>query len=171
MTKLALTPAATLGDIVDLERYPITDRTNPAYQALVTRSQPCSARKALRSFRGSSAMKWSPRWRIKPLRCTVHVPFRESHTVYFKPQDDSVEPTHPLRRLMSTEKDTVAYADIPTDHLIRQIYQSDDVLSFIRDVLNLDVFHRHADPLAALNLQGFSAGNSWAGTLIVPTSA
>ena len=39
MTKLALTPAATLGDIVDLERYPITDRTNPAYQALVTRSQ------------------------------------------------------------------------------------------------------------------------------------
>jgi len=35
MTKLALTPAATLGDIVDLERYPITDRTNPAYQALV----------------------------------------------------------------------------------------------------------------------------------------
>jgi hypothetical protein len=52
-------------------------------------------------------MKWSPRWRINPdgYLCMFLL---ESHTVYFKFQDDSVEPTHPLRRLMSTEKDTVA---------------------------------------------------------------
>ena len=159
MTKLALTPAATLGDIVDLERYPITDRTNPAYQALVTRSQSLLGEEGVAIFPGFVRDEVVATMADQTL--ALHpcmFPFRESHTVYFKPQDDSVEPTHPLRRLMSTEKDTVAYADIPTDHLIRQIYQSDDVLSFIRDVLNLDVLYRHADPLAALNLQGFSAG-------------
>lgn len=67
-------------------------------------------------------------------------------------------PNHPLRRLMVTEKDTVAYADIPASHGIRQIYQSDDVLNFIKDVLKLNDIYRHADPLAALNLQGFSEG-------------
>jgi hypothetical protein len=51
---------------------------------------------------------------------------------------------------------TVAYADIPAEHLIRDIYESDDVLAFIRDVLGLDALYRHADPLAALNLQGFT---------------
>jgi hypothetical protein len=84
--------------------------------------------------------------------------FRENHTVYFKPQDESVDPQHPLRRLMNTAKDTVAYADIPAEHSIRQIYGSDDVLAFIKDVLDLDTLYRHADPLAALNLQGFTAG-------------
>ena len=84
--------------------------------------------------------------------------FRENHTVYFKPQEESVDSGHPLRRLMKTEKDTVAYADIPADNSIRQIYESDEVLSFIKDVLGLDTLYRHADPLAALNLQGFTAG-------------
>lgn len=59
---------------------------------------------------------------------------------------------------MNTAKDTVAYADIPAEHLIRQIYESDEVLAFIKDVLALDALYRHADPLAALNLQGFTAG-------------
>jgi hypothetical protein len=84
--------------------------------------------------------------------------FRENHTVYFKPQEDGVDSGHPLRRLMKTEKDTVAYADIPADNVIRNIYESDEVLSFIRDVLGLDTLYRHADPLAALNLQGFTTG-------------
>ena len=97
--------------------------------------------------------------------------FRENHTVYFKPQEESVESGHPLRRLMKTEKDTVAYADIPADNLIRRIYESDEVLSFIKDVLGLDTLYRHADPLAALNLQGFTTGQQLGCTLIAPTSA
>ncbi|MBK5355574.1 hypothetical protein JFU37_24115 [Pseudomonas sp. TH41] len=159
MTKLALTPADTLGDIVDLERYPITDRTHPAYLELVTRSQSLLGQEGVAIFPGFVRDETVSAMADQTLALHPRMfHFREKHTVYFKPQDESVDSAHPLRRLMETEKDTVAYADIPAGHSIRQIYESDEVLSFIRDVLNLDTLYRHADPLAALNLQGFTAG-------------
>ncbi|MDR7284989.1 hypothetical protein J2X84_003833 [Pseudomonas corrugata] len=159
MTTLPFTPALTLGDIIDLERYPITDRTSFAYLALVTQSQSLLGQEGVAIFpgfvRNPSVVAMADQTLALHSRM-FH--FRENHTVYFKPQDESVDPEHPLRRLMNTAKDTVAYADIPADHLIRQIYESDEVLSFIKDVLDLDALYRHADPLAALNLQGFTAG-------------
>jgi alkylated DNA repair dioxygenase AlkB len=159
MTKLALTPALTLGDIVDLERYPITDRTDPAYLELVTRSQSLLSQEGVAIFPGFVRDDTVSTMADQTLALHTRMfHFREKHTVYFKPQDESVDSAHPLRRLMETEKDTVAYADIPAEHSIRQIYESDEVLSFIKDVLNLDTLYRHADPLAALNLQGFTAG-------------
>jgi len=159
MTTLPFTPALTLGDIIDLERYPITDRTSPAYLALVTQSQSLLGQEGVAIFpgfvRNPSVVAMADQTLALHSRM-FH--FRENHTDYFKPQDESVDPEHPLRRLMNTAKDTVAYADIPADHLIRHIYESDEVLSFIKDVLDLDALYRHADPLAALNLQGFTAG-------------
>jgi hypothetical protein len=156
---LPLTPAVTLGDVIDLERYPITDRTDPAYRALVTHSQSLLGQEGVAIFPGfvrdeSVATMADQTLELHPRM--FH--FRENHTVYFKPQEENVDFGHPLRRLMKTEKDTVAYADIPGDNLIRRIYESDEVLSFIKDVLGLDTLYRHADPLAALNLQGFTTG-------------
>jgi hypothetical protein len=156
---LPLTPAVTLGDVIDLKRYPITDRTDPAYRALVTHSQSLLGQEGVAIFPGfvrdeSVATMADQTLALHPRM--FH--FRENHTVYFKPQEESVDSGHPLRRLMKTEKDTVAYADIPAENLIRRIYESDEVLSFIKDVLGLDALFRHADPLAALNLQGFTAG-------------
>jgi hypothetical protein len=159
MTLLPLTTGATLGDIIDLERYPITDRTNPAYLALVADSQALLGKEGVAIFPGFVRDKMVATMADQTLAlhpCMFH--FRENHTVYFKPQEDGVDSGHPLRRLMKTEKDTVAYADIPADNVIRNIYESDEVLSFIRDVLGLDTLYRHADPLAALNLQGFTTG-------------
>jgi hypothetical protein len=156
---LPLTPAVTLSDVIDLQRYPITDRTDPAYRALVTHSQSLLGQEGVAIFPGfvrdeSVATMADQTLALHPRM--FH--FRENHTVYFKPQEESVDSGHPLRRLMKTEKDTVAYADIPADNLIRRIYESDEVLSFIKDVLGLDTLYRHADPLAALNLQGFTTG-------------
>jgi hypothetical protein len=159
MTVLPLTPAVTLGDIIDLERYPITDRTNPAYLALVTHSQSLLGEEGDAIFPGFVRNETLATMADQTLALHPRMfHFRENHTVYFKPQEESVDSGHPLRRLMKTEKDTVAYADIPADNLIRQIYESDEVLSFVRDVLGLDKLYRHADPLAALNLQGFTVG-------------
>lgn len=159
MTTLPCKTAPALGDLIDLARYPITDRTNPAYLALVARSQSLLGQEGVAIFPGfirdeSVAAMADQTLALHPRM--FH--FREKHTVYFKPQEEGFDPGHPLQRLMDTEKDTVAYADIPADNLIRQIYQSDEVLTFIRDVLNLETLYRHADPLAALNLQGFTAG-------------
>lgn len=156
---LPLTPAVTLGDVIDLERYPITDRTDPAYLELVTRSQSLLNQEGVAIFPGFVRDETVSTMADQTLALHPRMfHFREKHTVYFKPQDESVDSAHPLRRLMETEKDTVAYADIPAEYSIREIYESDEVLSFIRDVLSLDTLYRHADPLAALNLQGFTAG-------------
>ncbi|MGY3303817.1 hypothetical protein ACVK1X_003116 [Pseudomonas sp. PvR086] len=159
MTLLPLIPAPTLDDIVDLKRYPITDRTHPDYLALVARSQSLLDQEGVAIFPGF--VRIEPVDAMAEQTLALHprmFHFRENHTVYFKPQEESVDAGHPLRRLMKTEKDTVAYADIPGEHMIRQIYESDAVLSFVRDVLGLDALYRHADPLAALNLQGFTVG-------------
>lgn len=159
MTLLPLTTGVTLGDIIDLERYPITDRTNPAYQALVADSQALLGKEGVAIFPGFVRDKMVATMADQTLALHPRMfHFRENHTVYFKPQEDGFDSGHPLRRLMKTEKDTVAYADIPADNVIRNIYESDEVLSFIRDVLGLDTLYRHADPLAALNLQGFTTG-------------
>jgi len=159
MSTLPCPPAVNLGDLIDLERYPITDRTNPAYLELVARSQSLLGQEGVAIFPGF--IRDEPLATMADQTLALHprmFHFREKHTVYFKPQEEGVDQQHPLRRLMDTEKDTVAYADIPADNLIRDIYQSDEVLAFVRDVLNLDALYRHADPLAALNLQGFTAG-------------
>ncbi|KMM80635.1 HalD/BesD family halogenase [Pseudomonas deceptionensis] len=159
MNTLPNTPALTLGDIIDLELYPITDRTSSTYRALVAQSQSLLGEDGVAIFPGfvrNQSVVAMAEQTLAMHSGMFH--FRESHTVYFKPQDESVDPEHPLRRLMSTAKDTVAYADIPAEHLIRKIYESDEVLAFIKDVLALDVLYRHADSLAALNLQGFTAG-------------
>ncbi|SDO73937.1 hypothetical protein SAMN04489798_3730 [Pseudomonas arsenicoxydans] len=159
MTLLPLTTGATLGDIIDLERYPITDRSNPAYLALVADSQALLGKEGVAIFPGFVRDKMVATMADQTLALHPRMfHFRENHTVYFKPQEDGVDSRHPLRRLMKTEKDTVAYADIPADNVIRNIYESDEVLSFIKDVLGLDTLYRHADPLAALNLQGFTTG-------------
>jgi hypothetical protein len=159
MTLLPLTTGATLGDIIDLERYPITDRTHPAYLALVADSQALLGKEGVAIFPGFVRDKMVGTMADQTLALHPRMfHFRENHTVYFKPQEDGVDSGHPLRRLMKTEKDTVAYADIPADNVIRNIYESDEVLSFIKDVLGLDTLYRHADPLAALNLQGFTTG-------------
>lgn len=159
MTTLPLTKPVALAEIVNLELYPITDRSSTAYQELVARSRATLEQEGVAIFPGfvrDDAVETTAQQTLalhpKMFR------FREQHTVYFKPAVEDVDAGHPLRRLMTTAKDTVAYADIPEDNLTRHIYESDDVLAFIKDVLGREVLYRHADPLAALNLQGFSAG-------------
>ncbi|NUU35503.1 hypothetical protein [Pseudomonas sp. C2B4] len=159
MTLLTLEPAVTLGDIVDLKRFPITDRSCSAYRELVARSQSLLRQEGVAIFPGFVREEAVGTMADQTLALHPRMfHFRENHTVYFKPQEERVDPEHPLRRLMKTEKDTVAYADIPADNWVRNLYESDEVLAFIRDVLGLDTLYRHADPLAALNLQGFTAG-------------
>jgi hypothetical protein len=159
MTTLPFTTAPDLGDLIDLERYPITDRSSPAYLELVERSRSLLGQEGVAIFPGFIRHESVANMAQQTLALHPRMfHFREKHTVYFKPQEEGVDADHPLRRLMDTAKDTVAYADIPADNQVRHIYQSDDVLAFIRDVLNLDTLYRHADPLAALNLQGFTAG-------------
>jgi hypothetical protein len=148
-----------LNDIVDLHRYPLLNRSGAGYRALVAQGRALLEETGAVTFPGfvrpdTVAAMAEQALALRPRMFR----FREMHTVYFRPAQDTEAPSHPLRRLLETEKDTLAYADIPESNLTRLLYRSDAVLAFVSDVLNQGPLYRHADPLAALNLQGFSAG-------------
>ncbi|HVI88473.1 MAG TPA: 2OG-Fe(II) oxygenase family protein [Dongiaceae bacterium] len=151
--------AKDLSDIVDLGLYPIDTRDNAAYCALVAGSRDRLRREGAAIFPGfvKDAAVRSMATEAVALQSKMFR-FHEEHTVYFKPQEAEREASHPLRRMMVTEKDTAAYADIPQGSLVRGLYQSDAVLHFINDVLDDGQLYRHADPLAALNIQNFAHG-------------
>lgn len=148
-----------LADILDLRLYPIDARDSLAYRALIADSRDRLRRDGAATFPGfvTDASVQAMAAEAVALQPKMFR-FREEHTVYFKPQEAERDAAHPLRRMMVTEKDTAAYADIPQDSMVRRLYQSDAVLHFINDVLDDGPIYRHADPLAALNIQNFSAG-------------
>lgn len=148
-----------LADILDLRLYPIWRRDSEAYRTLVAEGRDRLRRDGaaiLPGFVKDAAVRAmaAEAVALQPKMFRFH----EEHTVYFKPQEPERDASHPLRRMMVTEKDTAAYADIPQGSLVRRLYQSDAVLAFINDVLDDGSLYRHADPLAALNIQNFSAG-------------
>lgn len=48
--------------------------------------------------------------------------------------------------------EVLAYDHFPTTSMLRQLYESDDVLEFIRACLGVEELYRYADPFGALNV-------------------
>ncbi len=71
---------------------------------------------------------------------------------YLAPVDESYLEGHPRRTVSASSVEVVAYDQFPTDSPLRRLYESDDLLDFVRRCLGLDVLHRYADPFGALNL-------------------
>jgi hypothetical protein len=80
------------------------------------------------------------------------------HNVYFEPFDDSVEPSHPLAHQERSAKHGIAYDQIPERAPLRRLYESDDLMRFIAEVLGKPVLFRSADPLDALQITQFRPG-------------
>ena len=147
-------------DVVDLERYPVNDRSGPAYRALI---QAC--RDQLRE-RGVAQLDGF----LKPAavgemlglagRLTAAAwASDQTHTAYFEPPDDSSGPDHPRRMLQHSAKRAIAYDQIPAGAPIRRLYESDDLTAFIAAVLSKAVLYRSADPLDALEIAIFAGGD------------
>ena len=147
-------------DVVDLERFPIGDPASPAYRELVRgcRDQlrgtgvarldgfltPGAVGQMLTVASGLADTAWAS---------------DQSHTVYFKPADDSAGPDHPHALLQHSAKKAIAYDQIPVGAPIRRLYESDDLTAFIAAVLDKPALYRSADPLDALEIAVFEAGD------------
>jgi alkylated DNA repair dioxygenase AlkB len=83
----------------------------------------------------------------------------QTHTVYFEPVDDTVPAGHPRAHVVRSSKNGIAYDYIPQDAPIRRLYESDDLTRFIAAVLDKPVLFRSADPLDALQVTTFNAGD------------
>jgi hypothetical protein len=83
----------------------------------------------------------------------------QTHTVYFEPVDTIVAATHPRAHTVRSAKHGIAYDYIPAEAPLRRLYESDDLTRFIAAVLQKPVLYRSADPLDALQVTTFRAGN------------
>lgn len=71
---------------------------------------------------------------------------------YLAPVDQSYPEGHPRRTVSASSVEVVAYDQFPLESPLRRLYESDDVLEFVRQCLGLEALHRYADPFGALNL-------------------
>lgn len=84
--------------------------------------------------------------------------YHADHTVYFEPRDATLPEGHVRRLLVRSDKGGVPYDRIPASALLRRLYCWDGLLNFVAAVLGEPVLYRHADPLAALNINTHGPG-------------
>jgi hypothetical protein len=141
------------GALVDLERYPILDLDAPPACELIARCRRELADVGALALPGflkpgvTEALAAEAR-ALAPIAYDV----KEEHTVYFKPADPSFSGGHPRCRLVHSDKGGVSYDQIPGDATLRRLYQWDGLMAFVAAALGEQRLYRHADELAALNI-------------------
>ena len=152
--------AVRYNGVVDTGRYPIGDPASPRYLALVQgcRDQlrdagvaqlpgfltPAAVQEMLALSRSLAAQAWAS---------------DQAHTVYFEPFDDSAGADHPRALRQHSAKKAIAYDQIPPGTPVRRLYESGDLTAFIAAVLGKRELYRSADPLDALEIAIFEAGD------------
>lgn len=139
--------AADLTGIVDLDRYPIAD---PAGRALVEdcRRQLHETGVCLLPGFVRQAALATMIGEARELAANAH------HTEHWRSLDHDLNTNHdgPTPRATRASIGAVAYDCMPSDSLLRGLYESDDLTAFIAAALNVDVLYRCADPLTACML-------------------
>jgi alkylated DNA repair dioxygenase AlkB len=148
-----------VASLVNLTQYPIDKLDKPPGRALIANCRGSldeSGALVLPNFvtPPATALLASE---ARALDWAVHQ-YHVDHTVYFEPCDDTLPENHPRRQLVRTDKGSVPYDLIPSSALLRRLYEWDPLLAFVAAVLNETPLYRHADPMAALNINVHDQG-------------
>lgn len=153
-------PTNTLRDLVDLERYPIDALDGAAGRALVN-----GCRYDLRARGACQLEGFLRRDAVDALAAEAaalaQFAFRNESVsnVYFEDIDDSLPEDDPRRLLERASQAAVAYDLIPAAAGVRALYESNAMLAFVGAALDKDPFFRTVDPLGALNVVYYRAGD------------
>jgi hypothetical protein len=80
-------------------------------------------------------------------------------TPYLEMPSDDWPDGHPRVTWTRSAVHTLGYDQLPTTSLIRQLYESDEFLAFLADVLERAPLYRYADPIGALNVAVMTDGD------------
>ncbi len=145
--------------LIDLDRYPIRDLETEAARSLIERGRTeleTLGALALPGFIRAEALSTLVA-ETTPLLPHNFIVERD-HTVYFAPADDAFPPDHPRRRSVSSSKGGLSYDYIDRGSALNTLYTSDLLIGFVSALLGDLPLHRHADPLAACNINIIGAG-------------
>jgi len=147
-------------EFVDTDRYPIDDLDSEAGRALIERCRTDLAATGACQLDGFLRARAVERLAQEALELSDQgFPNEAVHNVYFEDVDESL-PEDDARRIMQrASQSTIAYDMIPADAGIRELYESDAMLTFVGTALEKRPFYRNADPLGALNLVYYGEGD------------
>jgi len=155
-TPVACDPAT----LVDLDRYPITERSSDAYAAVVADARAELAATGAAELSGFL----SPAGLDAALADAVAVEASAHRsegpaTAYLDWPDLDQPEGHPRRWLGTAAVGAVAWDLFPPTSPIRALYEWEPLRAFVEDVLDRGELFRYADPLGGLNLATMGAGD------------
>ena len=150
-----------LGDVVDLDRYPIHELESEQGRALVERCR--------EELRGDGALKLDGFLRPETSEALtgqarelakLGYPNDASHNAYFDDEiDESLPEDHPRRILVRSAQKSVAMEDLPPEFPTRFVYESEQVTRFVAAVLGEETLYASADPLDGCNMTVYEEGD------------
>ena len=140
-------------DLVDLQRYPIAVPSSHETDRFVDECRDQIASRGvvvLENFTPEPALKrlreeWIP---LLPQAFNTDI----HHNCFLLPADEAYPVDHPRNRTMHNNKGGIADDLIPSDALLRQIYDWEPFRSFIAAVVDEEKLVPLADPLSSLNI-------------------
>ncbi|MCV7421824.1 hypothetical protein H7K45_14845 [Mycobacterium yunnanensis] len=155
----ATTRTVALGDVIDLERYPVDGSDAPRRRALV---EYCRAALA---FEGACQLPGFLRPGAVEALVAEALEKRDRshrtddvHNVYFE-RIAEADPDDAAGLLEHSSKNAIAWDLIGADSPLRIAYESEALTRFIGDALSMSEFHRYADPFGAASLMLFGPGD------------
>ncbi len=148
-------------DIIDLDRYPLDQPDSAAWAALVCDCQARLAKDGLFNLAGfvRETVLQSAVDEVSPLLATQSFEHARNHNIYFKKTIDGLAPDHPALRECETSNRTVC-ADQLGQSLVIQLYEWPPFVQFLAAVMEKPQLFRMADPLARVNVMGYSEGQA-----------
>ena len=146
--------------LVDLSRYPLDARGGTAYDEVVA-----TARRQLRELGAAELPGFCTDQGVDALVADAEsLAVRSFHsggigTAYLELPDDHWPKDHPRQTWAPYAVGAVGYDVIPRSSPLRQLYESDELLGFVSDVLDRGELFRYADPCGALNLAVMGEGD------------
>ncbi|HKO09606.1 MAG TPA: hypothetical protein VJ487_18030, partial [Alphaproteobacteria bacterium] len=129
--------------LIDLARYPVDDLKSPARAALIAECRrqlaatgacllPDFLRPAALAAMAAEASQLAP---------LAHRTPGSRSTAYLEAPDESFPQGHPKRRLQPTSVGAVAYDLIPSEALLRRLYEWDGLIAFLAQALGRERLH------------------------------
>lgn len=147
-------------NLVNSQRYPIHEPEGDALQDIITQGRARLREEGLCVLNGflEPAMVQQI---IKEMERLIPMAFH--NTLYGNCYLSDIDPKLPRDDVRTwtdrTALAVIAYDQIPKNHLIRQIYESDAVMRFVESLVNRGRLYRYACPMGALNLTVMKAGD------------
>lgn len=150
---------AALG-LVDLARYPIDDAASAGYGAVVTAARAQLAKTGAAELSGFVTPEGIERLQADAESLAVRAFHSEGlGTAYLELPSDDWPREHPRQTWSRYAVGAVGYDVIPHGSPLRALYESDELLGFLSDVLDRGPLFRYADGCGALNLAVMGEGD------------